>query len=394
MTVTLLAYDAAARQLLGEIPATTLEWHKILMAPGGVDLTVPAWDASASLLLPRRTWLLVDVDGRLDFAGWMSAEPTWSTDDDAAVLEVTSPGLWEHFRHRHYTGGWGDGTPTGGMLEGTATGNDGVTFTNVEQFDIAADLLRWTQALPGGDLHIDIAMSPPGGSGRERVRTYEPWEVKQIAEAVEQLAEVNDGFEWQVTHAWDAQQRHPIITVEFHYPRLGRDTATVLEPPQAVPVTHEGQEDWANVVLGTGSGEGSDTLFRQADEVGWPRVESVITHADVSVPATLEDHVDAELTRRSVPTAARTLLVVDPDLDVQLGDEVRVPFLDGRWPADPDTPWRVMAITTRAGEDGDIERDVDVADGSPLGRAVLPTPDRTEQAARDVLRRLGRLEHK
>jgi hypothetical protein len=91
---------------------------------------------------------------------------------------------------------------------------DELVFAAVDQAEVALELVDYTQALTGGDLGIVQGTGFPTGVLRDRTYPVGKW----IGEALEELGEVIDGFEWEI----DAE-----LALNVYYPERGQ----VLDDP-------------------------------------------------------------------------------------------------------------------------------------------------------------------
>lgn len=273
----------------------------------------------------------------------------WSRTYDPSTATVTVEGaeLWSLLRRRRIT--WQ------------------ATYTGQDQLTIARDIITRAQAVGGGDLGIDVGS---GTSGRNRDRTYVDWEAKPVAEAVEQLAAVIDGFDLVVTARFTGSTitRH----LELGYPRRGRTAAQsghVFEWGRNVTSMSwsEDASRMANSVIALGKGGDHDMVRTRVTDTtafteGYPLLEDSISHTDVSQVATLDGHARAVLAQRSRPVTLPAVTVLgdsDPPFGAYLvGDDCHlvVPSgVDPFWPAGLHDPRRIHAIEVRPPVDGEPE---------------------------------------
>jgi hypothetical protein len=241
-----------------------------------------------------------------------------------------------------------------------------VTYTATDQGAIAEDLVEVEaqSAKPGGDLAVT---SPTNTHGVTRDRTYVGNELKQIGEAVEQLSEVIDGFDWSLDTTYDAGS----ITHTFRtwYPRKGRiagATGHVFELGRNI-VELEVDEDGsicANTIHGVGAGEGADMVRVSVTDSsalaeGYPLLEDRLIRKDIKEIDTLDGHVRYTLAERSRPIESYTAVVLadaDPPLGSYItGDDARVrvqPNDNHRWPDGLDTFLRIIGIKVSVPDQG------------------------------------------
>lgn len=211
------------------------------------------------------------------------------------------------------------------------------TFKQVDQIDIAKWLV--SHATENG-LDFDFQTS---ASGVKRDREYFADDTATVLKRLEELAAVQNGFEWYIKVVFtDAAQTRvrPVFVTGF--PRVGvassRPQAVFELPGGLLEATVEnrwGSSDAATLVKAKGSGEGQDTPFSepmvdvQTEDAGIPRLEMVKTFSSVSTPAVLDAHAVSLLARFSGGTKVLSLKQrggVYPLLGVDwnLGDDVKV----------------------------------------------------------------------
>src|SRR5207237_449511 len=87
-----------------------------------------------------------------------------------------------------------------------------------DQLFIARDLVTYAQSKPGGALGITVGSEV---SGRKRDAAYHFYEHKPVAEAVEQMSRLDDGFDFAIDVAYDSSGAFT-RTFRLWYPRKGR----------------------------------------------------------------------------------------------------------------------------------------------------------------------------
>lgn len=161
-------------------------------------------------------------------------------------------------------------------------------------------------------------------SGVVRDRVYAADENARVLGRVQELAAVDDGFEWMIDVAWSDQTRTAFtLTFRTGYPNLGTvvaDPVWRFECPGSVvgfeltepgPVTRvKAWGDESNDVR-ISSVELVDT---DTEALGWPRVEYRETFPGVSVQATIDAHGAGLATARY--GTARDLLALQVRADV------------------------------------------------------------------------------
>ena len=189
--------DLRTGKLLGQLPLTAAAYSDVFNGAGNLSVTVP----------------LVVNDGR----GPFDLEPWNST---LWIFEGTQPLKGGIFLQRQVTG-------------------ETVTFTGegfhaylrrrhvLDGLTLDDDQAAIATALAGPPLEaIGIDIEAPN-TGVTRQRTYPAWENRNVAEAFEQLAAVDNGFDFRYTH--DYADGRPSTTLELDFPATGRDTGVVYQ---------------------------------------------------------------------------------------------------------------------------------------------------------------------
>lgn len=248
-----------------------------------------------------------------------------------------------------------------------------------DQLDIARDIITRAFAASGGDLGWTLDATT---SGRTRDRSYWDYEAKPVAEAVEQLAAVIDGFDFAVESTLAASSID--TQLNLNYPRRGRTAATsghVFEwGRNVVDNGLEWIEDattTANSIIGLGTGEGITKVRTRVTDTsaiaeGYPLLEDSISFGDVEIIDTLDDLARAELAQRSRPITLPKVTVLgtsDPPVGAYItGDDCHLVIpagVDPFWPDGHTEPRRIHAIEVTPPEDGNPET-VDITLGEAL----------------------------
>jgi hypothetical protein len=309
-----LAADLLTGTIREEIPFDGVKFGDVLNAPGGFSASTPlslarnGYDPIArNVLDPGRTAIHVERDGVILWSGIL-----WTVRANIAdqTVEYGAEGLWSYFRRRII--------------------RSDVTFAGTDQAAIAQQLLTNAQAITGGNLGIVVGTET---TGRTRDRTYLAVDRKPVAEAVEQLAAVLDGFDFSVTSAWNAGTIES--TFRVHYPKRGTRTAIVadLDGPvggfdYTIDATVQANELTA-VGADTGSGPITATVADPGTLSAYPLLESTVSLTDVSEAATLDAHARARLAALRLPVATIPSVTFRPSGDLTVGaitagDELRV----------------------------------------------------------------------
>jgi hypothetical protein len=260
---------ASGNGLRDEIPFSTVKFGHVLNSPGGFSASIGLRHPKATRnnLDPGRTAIHIERDGTIVWSGilWTARAKV-----EDSTLELGGEGWWSYFRRR--------------SIRVTKS------YLAVDQLAIARDLINYAQAAGGGNIGVVVGAET---SGRLRDRTWWYYERRNLASAVEELAAVEDGFEFAIDVAYNAAGTI-VKTLVLSYPRRGRSTPLVWELGtnleglgQDVDATRA-----ANLIDALGSGEGDSMLIATATDPGqlgtYPLLEDVVTFKDVSVVDNLQ----------------------------------------------------------------------------------------------------------
>lgn len=288
---------------------------------------------SPETLAPWRSALYLERDGVIVGGG---IPVSIAADPQAGTMRLSGGGLFSYLARR--------------------TIRTDLTYTGVEQTSIASGLINAHAAgFAAGDIGITAV---PTATGVNRDRTYAGAERKPIAEAIQQLAAVENGFDFYVDTNWSAGQL--ATTMTFGYPATGRHTEHVLEWGRncvALQVDYDGGAI-ANLVDAFGAGNGPTQLVRTKSSPAlmgpYPLLETQLAYGDVTRTSTLDAHAARRLSRSSGPVR-RVSAEVLPDLlpvgSLRVGDIVRVIARRG-W-LDLDDEFRITAVDLSVGSNGE-----------------------------------------
>lgn len=313
-----LAYDLRSNVALAELPLSGVTYGEQLNGAGTFQASMPVLGDARNLLAatqPERTAVYVERDGAI-----IGGAIIWTRRRSAqGPVGVGGAGWWSFFRRQH--------------LRTT------LTYTTTDQLTIARGLINQAQGITGANIGVAVGTET---SGVLRDRTYLAYEVKQIAEAVEQLANVDGGFDFAVDTNQDRTK-----TLRLGYPRRGRiagTTGIVFESSKNL-IGYDVDEDGtrsARTFTALGAGDGLDMLTSTATrtdliDLGYPLTSDTGAFKDVIIQTTLNAHAIAGANARALtPTFWR--VTVDPD-DVDggvgtfiTGDDVLLRITDDNFP--------------------------------------------------------------
>lgn len=237
-------------------------------------------------------------------------------------------------------------------------------FSGVDQTEIGAALVRAAE-FNGIPLFAEAAPSDFA-----RNRTYPPWNRKVIGEALEDLSQVINGFDWELSHS-RTDGRWTTTMVFRDFVGVDRTQEVILESDRelsayALTIDAKDQATWVDAI---GSGEEEDQLLVTAiDGAGiYPEFDATPAWKDVTRLTTLQDHADGYLEDYREPRAAPTFSIagLDPSPSLmRIGDMVHVRQDFGAVSFHGDA--RIITSSWALGEDEPISRTYEVL---PLERA-------------------------
>lgn len=320
-------YDLASGTLLGIMPLKQVSFSTKLNQAGTFQGTLAMSDPDVkandpvALTSTARTAVYVDRDGVLLWGGIIWKNSYQSLDQ---TMTIEAEDFETYFTRR--------------VLYANKS------YVAVDPVSIATDLVNYANSVPHGNIGIQVVA--PSVSSQPVTQTWNVWDLKVISEAIADLAGANAAFDWAVDVAWSGGV--PAISLTLSYPRRGRvapDTGLLWEYPSGNVVSYTWPEDGTEVAAVTyavGSGEGATMPISVHSnptmmDNGYPLLEAVISHKDVTDPTTLDLYAqgDADLRRRP---ATLPVFSVRSDVEPVLGaytkgDDCRVRITDPRFPA-------------------------------------------------------------
>lgn len=198
-------------------------------------------------------------------------------------------------------------------------------FSNVDAGQIAWGLIDASQNETGGDFGIT-----QGNIQASQNRDRTDYVYKNIKEAVIQLSEVINGFDFEFT--WDKK-------FNVYYPKIGtRKENIILTYPGAIKTLSFGRHGMqlANNIIARGSGTGEDAFTAEVTDVAsrnkFKLRQAIIDFNDISKVDTLEEHANEELLfRRSFVDVPD--ITLDPAQAPRwgsygIGDEIKIEVLE------------------------------------------------------------------
>ena len=340
--------DVLTNQIIAELPITgvnftqqlnsagTFTGHILLSGVNSAGLNIP------NSTIPGRNAIYVDRNGILVWGGIIWNREYKSGDQ---TLTITAREFESYFERRRIT---------------TTQG-----FTGVDQLSIVQQLVTAAQAVPYGNIGITVGSET---SGITQSRIYYSYELKTYFSAIQELSQVNQGFDFNVVVAYDGDG-NPTKTLKLGYPRLGNtySATSATVPVFMLPgniVEYNYPEDGtkaANTLYATGAGSNEGKLIATATDAtktasGWPLLEDSVNYSDIIDSTLLNGIATGQVRAVSYPPQVIQLAVpayIDPVYgSYNIGDQARVIITDNRFPSTLDTNYRIVGLNVSPGENG------------------------------------------
>lgn len=315
--------DLISGAIIEEIEFATFEWSRAKNAPGGWSGTISHRHKknTAGLLEPWRRSVFVGRD-QVIFGGGMLTQRTSNTDTG---MTVGGQGHLAYYRNKRRKI-----RSRQGMTFATGANSLEVTFTAIDQLNIAKDLILHAAAFGGGaNIGYDtVNLLGPGAagiSGVNRTRTYWTYENKSIGDAIDDLAKLYAGFEYAESYAWGSQRIGRQL--DFFYPSKGLTAGLEFEAGRNVILLNrtEDGEELTTRATATGAGQDDAQLFSEAINSSlespagvYPLLENLDSFPDLATQALLDSQSLRMLNERKQPFQTLEMQVKE-DADIHVG---------------------------------------------------------------------------
>ncbi|WP_405565493.1 hypothetical protein [Streptomyces sp. NBC_01180] len=349
----ILVCDLRSDALIDVLPVHGVALDDYIGKTGRLTGTVPIPNAALAdrarrALLPGRTALWVER-GREIWWGGILWTLNLTSDARGFLGAEIQAGGWESYLYRREL-------------------HDTLTAAQVDQFDIARQLVDYAQNTPGGDIGITY---DTGVSDVVRDRTFSRYDLPTVGDLLDDLAAVENGFEWRISSYRDADGRrvkrlrlgHPVI--------LSGAADIVLDHPGPV-LSYSWPTDATAKANGWQSRGASINTNQAVDSVpllsplliadddlaaGWPRLDGSSDYTTVEVQGTLDAHARADAAAAVTPLTipALTVLLGGNVTPALLGATVRLRIRDLWHPTTLDARYRVVGMSITPPERGRAE---------------------------------------
>jgi hypothetical protein len=286
------------------ITFSPFEWSNSLCGVGGLTFQLSAYDthASAENLVRFRNHVAVKRNNTVVWFGPIT-DITEDFEDVTGSIKVDCNTMLYHLID----------------IDGTGRYTDKIqSYVQIEQSEIAWDLINQTQLRSNGDLGIVQGNNP---TSILRDRTYE---YTNVGQALINLTKVIGGIEFEFVPIVDSSNLVTGVTFNVYYPVVGtlRDDLNSLKVGENIQkIKLKTKHQIANNGISEGAGTGStisDEIAFSASQESYTRREMIYPQKDVSLLSTLSANLNAKLTERSVENYTVTLTLY-PDKYPLLG---------------------------------------------------------------------------
>ncbi|MFB6846200.1 hypothetical protein ACFCXS_15245 [Streptomyces sp. NPDC056373] len=342
--------DLRSDTVLDALPVASVALDDYIGKTGSMRGTVPIpnreiADRARRALVPGRTGVWVER-GREVWWGGILWTLALASDRRGFLSAQVQCGGWESYLYRRLL-------------------FDTLTATGVDQFDVARELVDYAQNTEGGNIGITY---DPGVSGVTRDRTFLRYDLPSIGDLLDDLAAIEQGFEWRIASYRDSDGRR-VKRLQLGHPVIRTGTAEIVLdhpgpvlsyswPTDATRKANAWQSRGASVNTNQAAGSYplmSGLLVDDANiAAGWPRLDGTSDYTTVEKQGTLDAHARADW------TAARDPVQI-PEVEVLLGGNitpallgatVRLRIRDLWHPTALDARYRVVGLSISPPERG------------------------------------------
>ncbi|MCZ9348538.1 hypothetical protein NGM36_01735 [Streptomyces mutabilis] len=349
-TYRVLLCDLRSDQLLDVLPVQDVSLDDYIGKTGALRGTVPLAnralaDRARRALVPGRTGVWVER-GRDIWWGGILWTLTPASDQRGFLRAQIQAGGWESYLYRR-------------MLYDTQIAKQ------VDQLDIARGLVDYVQNTPGGDIGITYDTHT---SGVLRDRTYLRYDLPTVGDLLDDLAAVENGFEWRIASYRDTDGRR-VKRLRLGYPKITTGAADIVLDHPGPVLSYSWPTDatqkanaWQSRGATINQNQAEDSfplmsglLVDDADvAAGWPRLDGSSDYTTVELQPTLDAHAraDAAAARAPVEIPEVEVLLGDNVSPALLGATVRLRIRDLWHPTTLDARYRVVGMSITPPERG------------------------------------------
>jgi hypothetical protein len=360
--------DLRSDQTMDLLPITGVSYDDYIGKTGSLSGTIPVPNAATArrirdVLLPGRTMLYLERSTTFGSSiVWAGILWTRTPTRDARgfwSVPIQAAGLESYFREHRFVG-------------------TTVTWTGVDQVEIARELIATSQLDTGANMGIEIDYTV--ATGVLRTKTIYMQDLARVGKAIDELGALQGGFEWRINCYKDSTgARHRTLQLGSTYGLLPNSSTvgvyritvgsqdTILSSPG--PITAYSLPEDGTLQANTWISRGatvninlaaqsfpliSGPLTTPADyAAGWPRLDGSSDYTSIDQQALLDAHAQADLAAalrpRYIPSVTVLTGVVDQPA---LGSYVRLRITDDWYSEGYQGRFRVVGLKVTPEERG------------------------------------------
>lgn len=343
--------DLLTNEIVAELPITGVSFNQQLNQAGTFQAHILLSGINTygynvdDATTPARNAIYVDRNGILVWGGVIWGRSYNSADQ---TLSITAREFESYFEKR--------------LITTTES------FTNTDQLEIVRTLINNAQSTIEGNIGVLVGSET---SGVLIDRVYYDYEYKNVWQAIKDLSNQDDGFDFNIKVYYDPITNEPLKDLILGYPRTGTvDTGVgdlntpVFIFPAGNIVEYEYPEDGSitvNSLYVTGAGSNEGKLLASAQYLpslaqGFPLLDATISYSDITDQNVLDQLAVGQVAALAVPPPIVKVVVpafVTPEYGTyEIGDDARLMIIDERFPTGFDHVYRIVGLNVQPGEDG------------------------------------------
>jgi hypothetical protein len=271
------------------LPVTDLEYGDELNGPGSLSgkLSPRLLASNPTLADPGNTFIYVESAGQLQWGGIV-----WDVRTSGTDYAIEAAGWSSYLQHRY-------------DLDGQHGGRG--PYTYADRCDVIRNIWTYAQSIADGNLGVLVdstTSTSKVGTPSDVYNSYS-YDMNCLGDQADDLVSGDATPDYTCATAWNADKTGVVKRVRLGWPRLGaRRTdlsfssgVNIIEDPEVAL----GGDDYAQVVIASGAGDGSAKL-RQISAVrnGRLRLEAAVDAPELNGNDTLKARAEAERAWRQV----------------------------------------------------------------------------------------------
>ncbi|MCE7001794.1 hypothetical protein LWC34_02905 [Kibdelosporangium philippinense] len=351
--------DLRTGQVHAELPLRDVTFSSVLNDAGEFQGQLMLGDPRIAvhepefLTRPAHTALYVERDGVVVWGGiiWTSKYSSASR-----AIEIGAAGFLSYFDHRRVLPS--DFDPSKGNLADIT-----VTYTDVDQTEIARSLIATAQGHPRGDIRIQS--DPYATSQIRRTITYPGRELKSVGDALRELSNLENGPDFVFDVIYGGEGRHLVHRLRVGTPELGQQGTPHVWEFGGNLIEYAWPRDGSSMAtrvfaLGDENEEGQQVGIAQDNSTARPLLETEVSLVNMSDVQLLQSHARSALAAAVDPVVLPELIVRgdrDPMLgSYSVGDHALIVVRDDFFPFGTQFRVRIVALEVTPGDDAGEEK--------------------------------------